>query len=511
MTGKSQLLELSSISKRFGHNLVLNNIDFDLREGEVEAILGENGAGKSTLIKILSGAYQPDGGVMKLAGEAYCPSSPVDGLRQGLAVIYQELNLAPHLTVEENIMLGQEVSRFGLVNRKRNLEKIREVLNFLHHPEISPEVRVSQLSAGARQVVEIARALVRQSRILIMDEPTSSLSGEDTNYLFEIIKKLKSQGTAVVYVSHFLEEVRQVADRFVVLRDGQVAGRGKICDISIDQLIEMIIGQRLNELYPRIPHQPGQTIMECAGLKSRKMTQPVFLEVREGEILGVAGLVGAGRTEFLRALFGLDRVEGGLVVLKGQSFRPVHPEFSIKRGLGFLSEDRQSEGLALRMSVTDNLTLSYLRPYSSQGLISGRKQKQAASSWVEKLSIRTQSPEEKVWTLSGGNQQKVALARLLHQQASIFLMDEPTRGIDVKSKSQIYEIMGRLAAEKKTVIFVSSYLPELLGVSDRLAVFHRGQLIAVRPAADWTETSLMKAAVTGKTDEDNGKRCEDEA
>ena len=495
------LLSLTGISKSFGHNPVLDRVDFDLRGGEVHAILGENGAGKSTLIKILSGAYKPDGGRMVISGVEYRPAGPLDGRRQGIAVIYQELNLAPHLTVEENIMLGQEESRFGLVERKKNQARIKRVLEFLCHPEISPDIPVRKLTVGARQVVEIARALVSQARILVMDEPTSSLSQEDTRRLFEIIRKLRAEGTGIIYVSHFLEEVLEIADRFTVLRDGRVAGRGLTRETSVEELIQLMIGRRMSELFPRLPHEPGEVILRCSGVQSARMSRPVDLELRRGEILGVAGLVGAGRTEFLRALFGLDKLEKGLVVVSGRQFRPSYTAVSIGRGLGMLSEDRQVEGLALRMNLTDNLTLSRLKPYVRSGFLNGRRQTTAASEWMSRLGIRARSPEQKLWTLSGGNQQKVALARLLHQEAEIFLLDEPTRGIDVMSKAQIYELMGRLAADHRAVIFVSSYLPELLGVADRIAVFHRGQLVEVRPAADWTEASLMKAAITGRESE----------
>ncbi len=496
------ILNLERISKSFGGHRVLDEVNFDLRPGEVHALLGENGAGKSTLIKILSGALKPDGGRMFISGEEYRPESPLDGRRRGIAVIYQERTVAPHLSVEENIMLGQEMAKFGLVDRKASREKIRRVLEFLCHPEIAPDIPVRNLSVSARQVVEIARALVSQARILVMDEPTSSLSREDTGRLFEIIRKLRQEGVGIIYVSHFLEEVLEIADRFTVLRDGRVAGQGLVSGTSVEELIQLMIGRRLSELYPRRPRQPGEIILRSQSVMSSRMAQPVSLEVRRGEILGVAGLVGAGRTEFLRALFGLDRLEKGTVVVSGREFKPFHPSISIQAGLGFLSEDRQTEGLALRMSLADNLTLSRLPFYRRHRLFNSRLQRKVVSEWIDRFSIKARSPEQKVWTLSGGNQQKVALARLLHQSAEIFLLDEPTKGIDVMSKAQIYELIDRLAAENKAVIFVSSYFPELLGVADRIAVFHRGKLVEVRPVSGWTEAALMRAAITGKTGEE---------
>jgi len=496
--GEQPLLNLVGISKSFGHNLVLDKVDFTLSPGEVHALLGENGAGKSTLIKVLSGAHKPDSGQMFVSGREYRPASPLDGRQQGMAVIYQELNLAPHLTVEENIMLGQEEANLGWVQKRRSREKIIKVLEFLHHPEISPDIPVRKLTVGARQVVEIARALMSEARILVMDEPTSSLSQEDTRRLFEIIRKLREEGVGIIYVSHFLEEVLEVADRFTVLRDGKVAGCGRVGETSVEELIQLMIGRRISELYPRMPHKAGEVFLRCEGIKSATMNQPLSIELHRGEILGIAGLVGSGRTEFLRALFGLDRLESGLAVISGEEFKPESPQTSIHRGLGLLSEDRQVEGLAVRMSLADNLTLSRLNPYVGFCFFNSKKQKAAVLEWINKINIKARSPEQKVWTLSGGNQQKVALARLLHQEAEVFLLDEPTRGIDVMSKAQIYELMGKLAAADKGVIFVSSYLPELLGVADRIAVFHRGQLVEIRPASEWTEASLMKAAITGK-------------
>ena len=495
---ETPLLVLKKISKRFGPNLVLNQVDFKLEKGEVQALIGENGAGKSTLIKILSGAYSLDSGEMFISGIPYHPSNPLDGRKEGIAVIYQELNLAPHLTVEENIMLGQEETRFGFIKRKERRTKIKQVLEFLHHSEISPEIQVRKLPIGARQVVEIARALISQARILVMDEPTSSLAKEDTRRLFEIIRKLKAEGVGIIYVSHFLEEVMEIADRFTVLRDGQVAGCGRMAETSLEELIEMMIGKKLSELYPRLPHQLGKTVLNCQKIQGTRMSGRISLELKEGEILGIAGLVGSGRTEFLRTVFGLDRLKDGVVVITGNMYPAIQPRLGIARGLGYLSEDRQNEGLAARMSLSDNLTLSYLRPYLRWGFLNNRKQKQVAADWMDQLKIKAQSPEQKIWTLSGGNQQKVALARLLHQQAKVFLLDEPTRGIDVLSKAQIYEIIARLASERQAVIFVSSYFPELLGVCDRIAVFYRGQLVEIRPVEEWTEADLMKAAVTGK-------------
>jgi ribose transport system ATP-binding protein len=489
---------MEGITKHFGATCALEAVDFNLFKGEVHALLGENGAGKSTLIKILSGAVKPDRGAMRLEGKVHAPESPLESRRTGISVIYQELNLAPHLTVEENIMLGREDHRRGWLRRRRMQERVREVLSLVHHPEISPDIPVRRLSVAARQIVEIARALSEEAKILVMDEPTSSLSGEDSQRLFEIIRGLKSRGVGIIYISHFLEEVQQVADRFTVLRDGKKAGAGKIEGTTLDEIIRMMVGGEVKELFPRGEHSIGETALEALALKGKKMAAAVDLSLRRGEILGVAGLIGSGRTEFLRTIFGLDGLEAGAVKVSPSLILRGGTRPRIDAGLGYLSEDRQGEGLALSRSVVDNLTLSCFSPFIKFGFLQLKKQKKAGWEWIRRMNIKAQGPTQAVSHLSGGNQQKVALARLLHQNADIYLMDEPTRGIDIVSKSQIYEWMRDLAERGKSVLFVSSYLPELLGVCDRIAVFYRGQLVEARPAAGWTEEILLAAATTGK-------------
>lgn len=492
------ILRMKGISKSFGATRALDDVSFELRRGEVHALLGENGAGKSTMMKILSGAVRPDAGQMILDGIPYAPSGPLDGRRSGISMIYQELTLAPHLTVEENIMLGREMRTAGFLSRRLMKAKVREALDSVHHPEISPDVQVRRLSIGARQVVEIARALMNRARILVMDEPTSSLSREDTLRLFEIVRKLKSQDVSVIYISHFLEEVQKVADAYTVLRDGRNVGSGSIDLTSLEELVQLMVGQRVAEMFPRVAHVPGEVVLAARGLKGTRMAAEVSLELRSGEILGLAGLVGSGRTEMLRTLFGLDALESGLVEIKGKVRSGLAPWTSIGRGLGFLSEDRQGEGLALSQSLADNLTLSDFSPYRRSGLLSVRRQRLAVQGWIRTMNIKTRGPGQRIRGLSGGNQQKVALARLLHQKADILLLDEPTRGIDIVSKAQIYEWIGRLAAQGKTVLFASSYLPELLGICDRIAVFHRGTCVDVRDVGLWDAPALLTVATVGR-------------
>jgi ribose transport system ATP-binding protein len=493
------LLRMKSIRKEFGPTLALDDVSLELREGEVHALLGENGAGKSTLVKILSGAIRPDSGTMAIGGVPYAPSGPLEGRRRGISMIYQELTLAPHLTVGENIMLGREVAPAGILDRKTQGARVREILEFVHHPEITPDVPVRRLSVGARQVVEIARALLHRARILVMDEPTSSLSLEDTRRLFDIVRRLANQGLGILYISHFLEEVRMIADTYSVLRDGKTAGAGAIEGTSIDGLIRLMVGQSFTEMFPRVAHQPGVPVLSLRNLKGRRMAAAVNLDLREGEILGVAGLIGSGRTEMLRTVFGLDPAESGNIVVAGISSPACPPRTRIRQGIGLLSEDRAGEGLALSMSIADNLTLSRFTPYRKRGFLRPSAQRRAVAGWIREMAIKARGPLQRVLNLSGGNQQKVALARLLHQNASILLLDEPTRGIDVVSKSQIYEWIGRLAAQGKAVLIVSSYLPELIGVCDRIAVFHRGALVDVRDVGAWDAQSLMTAATVGRS------------
>lgn len=500
VTSGGPILEMSGIRKRFGSTVALDGVDFSVERGEVHALIGENGAGKSTLMKILSGAIAPDAGEMLLDGEPYRPGNPAAARSQGIAMIYQELTLAPHLSVEDNITLGLESHPLGFLQRSRLRPRVRQVLETLHHGEISPTDRVADLSIGAQQLVEVARALFAEAKIIVMDEPTSSLSQRDTEALFEVVRRLKQSGVAVVYISHFLEEVKRVADRFTVLRDGRVSGRGEVAATSIGEIVEMMVGRKLTEMFPRTEHTIGEAVLTLDDLWGRSLPQGVSLTLRRGEILGIAGLVGAGRTEMLRAVYALDPVRRGEVrvaTVSGPGRRARHPSHRLAQGVGLLSEDRKEEGLAVRMSVADNLTLANLRDFARWGWLSLRRQRDVARQWLKRIDIRARDPVQPVADLSGGNQQKVALARLLQQDLDVLLLDEPTRGIDVGSKVQIYRLIGQLAAQGKAILFVSSYLAELLGICDTLAVMHRGRLSEIRPASEWTEHSIMAYATTG--------------
>jgi ribose transport system ATP-binding protein len=456
--------QMTGISKSFGATTALKDVNFKVGAGEVCALVGQNGAGKSTLMNILSGAAQPDTGTMMLDGVSYHPRNPLEARRSGVAMIHQELSLAPDLSVEENIVLGVEPAPYGIVRRGEMRAKAKDVLRQLHHSEISPTTRGGQLSVAEQQLVEIARALAIGCRVLVLDEPTSSIARADVERLFEIIGRLKAQGHAVVYISHFIDEVKEVADRFAVLRDGRNAGGGEVRSATRKEIVEMMVGRSMEEIYPRTSRSPGEAILDIAP----------GIALRRGEVLGIAGLVGAGRTRLLRRLFALE---------------------SSWKSVGMVSEDRKGEGLAMGMTVTDNLTLPRLT-----GWVSPSKQSALARRWIQDLEIRCHDDRQEISELSGGNQQKVALARLLYCDVDVLLLDEPTRGIDVGSKAQIYELIDQLVTNGKAVLIVSSYFPELIGICDRVAVMHRGKLSAPRPVSEVDEHQLMLEACSGLDD-----------
>ena len=496
----SVALEMRGIRKSFNATHALAGVDFTVHSGEVHALVGENGAGKSTLMKILSGAETPDEGEIFLDGLPYRPSTPLEARRRGVGMIYQELSLADHLTVEENIILGLEPVRWGCVRLGEARRITLEALATLGHPDIPPDIPVRRLTIAERQLVEIGRAIASGCRMLVFDEPTSSLARKDVRRLFQLIGLLKQQGRAVVYISHFLEEVREVADCFTVLRDGQTAGSGKTASTSIPDIVTMMIGRRIEQLYPRSRHKTGDTVLAAADLAGAEKPLSASFTLRRGEVLGIAGLVGSGRTELMRALFSLDKVRRGEIRIGAYS-GPASPARRLAQGVGLLSEDRKGEGLAASLSIADNMTLSKLGGMGPAGLVLPRRQSGAAGRWIEALGIRCLGPGQRVASLSGGNQQKVALARLLHHDVDIFLLDEPTKGIDVASKAQIYELIDGLArgSEKedrqpRAVLMVSSYLPELLGVCDRIAVMCRGVLRPPRDVAEWNEHKLLMEA-----------------
>ncbi|MDB5292074.1 MAG: sugar transporter [Phycisphaerales bacterium] len=481
-------LRMQGVHKRFGATVALEGVDIEVASGEVLALVGENGAGKSTLMKVLSGAHAADLGSMTLDGQPYSPRSPLDARRLGVAMIYQELSLAPHLSVMENILLGMEPTRGPLVDWEQMRRKAAEGLAATGRPDIPLDLPAGRLSIAEQQLVEVARAVAIGCRVLVLDEPTSSLTRTDVEHLFALIRRLKAQGLAIIYISHFLEEVQAVSDRFTVLRDGKSVGGGMTAGASVEWIIAMMVGRSVEDLYPRSQRSAGEVVLEVSHLAGRDEPQSASLSLRRGEVLGIAGLMGAGRTEMLRAIFGLDPVRNGSVRVAAY-VGPASPARRWSQGVGMVSEDRKAEGLALSMSIAENLALSNLPPVPSLSRLDA-----AVAPWIERLGVRLRSPRQAVGDLSGGNQQKVAIARLLHHDTDVLLLDEPTRGIDVGSKAEIYRVIDELACRGKAVLLVSSYLPELLGVCDRVAVMCRGALGPARPVSQTDEHRIMAEA-----------------
>jgi len=489
--------EMRGIRKAFRATHALAGVDLAVAGGEICGLIGQNGAGKSTLMGILAGALSPDAGEMAIDGTPYAPRSPIEARRAGVAMIYQELSLAPHLSVMENILLGAEPMRFGLVDRSRMREIAARALAELGHDDISPDAIVGSLSVAAQQLVEIARALAVGCRVLVLDEPTSSLGHADVRRLFDLLRRLKDQGHAIVYISHFIEEVKDVADRFVVLRDGRNAGGGPTRDATHAQIVELMVGARVGDLFPRTPRDQGPPLLDLDALEPGAAT----FTLHRGEIIGIAGLIGSGRTRLLRTIFGLEPVKAGRVRV-GVVSGPANPHKRWQQRVGFLSEDRKDEGLALALDVGDNLTMTRMEPFGSAGFVSPARQARAARQWIDRLDIKCTGPDQPASELSGGNQQKIAIARLLHHDVDVLVLDEPTRGVDVGSKAQIYRLVDGLVSREhgsaaKGVLMVSSYLPELLGLCDRIAVMRRGRLTPPVPAASLTEHELMMAATAG--------------
>jgi ribose transport system ATP-binding protein len=493
------LFAMSGIRKTFGATVALDGVDLSVAAGEICGLVGQNGAGKSTLMSILAGALRPDAGSMSIDGRAYTPGSPSEARRAGVAMIYQELSLAPDLTVAENILLGAEPSRLGFVDRSRMRAIASAALAQLGHEDIRPDAPAASLSVAAQQIVEIARALAIGSRVLVLDEPTSSLGRQDVAKLFALLRRLKAQEHAIVYISHFIEEVKEVTDRFVVLRDGRNAGGGVTSEAANDAIVALMVGTMPDALFPRSARRAGEAVLEVSGLEPGGAS----FTLHRGEILGIAGLVGSGRTRLLRTIFGLEPVRKGRIRVGVYSGAP-NPQERWRDGMGLLSEDRKSEGLAVGLSVTDNLTITKLAGFGPGPLVFPRRQRAAASTWISRMGIRCAGPSQPTVELSGGNQQKIAVARLLHHDVDVLVLDEPTRGIDVGSKAQIYRLVDELVADRsfdsaqrrpaKAVLMVSSYLPELLGLCDRIAVMRRGRLDTPRPAAGLTEHDLVMQA-----------------
>ena len=497
------LLEVRGIEKSFPGVRALSGVSFDVRPGEVHALLGENGAGKSTLIKIVSGVYQPDVGSILVNGKQVHFSMPDDARRAGVATIYQELLLFPELSVAENIFLGHApLAGAGRIDWRAMRAEAARLLDSLEIDDLSPDQIVGALTVGNRQRVEILRALSHDARILIMDEPTAALTEADVTRLFDVVRRLKRRGVGIVYISHRLDEIFAIADRVTVLRDGAYVGSRDVADTNVAELVTMMVGRRLESLFPKTVAPIGAPVLEARDLVRRPLTKGVSLTVCAGEIVGLAGLVGSGRSELAQTLFGMTPSESGEIRLNGERVRIDSPERARAKGVAYVPEDRGTQGLVRGMSVLHNFSLAALGSLSRAGFIDRAAERRMAQRGVARFSVKTSSVDEIAGRLSGGNQQKIVLGKWLANNPKLLILDEPTRGIDVGAKAEIHRLMSQLAAEGVAILMISSELPEVLGMSDRVLVMREGRLVAEFDRAEATSEAVGHAMMGGTSSEE---------
>jgi ribose transport system ATP-binding protein len=493
-----ELLEISGVGKSFPGVRALHDVSFAVGAGEVVAVLGENGAGKSTLMKILAGVQMPDTGSIRLEGAPVQIHSVEEGLSLGIALIHQELNLATNLSIGANLFLGREPVKRGLIDEREIELRSRKLLGRVGL-DLDPATLVGDLSIGRQQLVEIAKALSTNARILIMDEPTSSLSQGETERLFEVVKDLRQNGVSILYISHRLGEVVELADRVVVLRDGENAGELARAEINHDRMVSLMVGRDLAQFYAHQPHPPGEVVLSVSGLRTpAHPSHGIDFELRAGEIVGMAGLVGAGRTELLETLFGITPAVGGTVIVEGVPRTLVNPRAAIAAGMALVPEDRKQQGLILEMAVADNISLASISRDQRAGFLNFAAERRITEEMTERMRIKTPSSRQIVRFLSGGNQQKVVLGKWLAMKPRILFLDEPTRGIDIGAKREIYALMEDLAKQGVAILFVSSELEEVIGMSDRALVMHEGRLAGALKREELGEESIMRLA-TGRT------------
>jgi len=499
MEENTTLLELRNVSKSFSGIQVLKDIDLEIIPGEVHVLLGENGAGKSTLIKILTGAYTKDSGEIYWEATKIEINNPLDAMNLGIATIYQELNLIPQLSVYENIFLGREIKnggKFSFLNRKAMKAKANEYLKRLGQ-DISPDAKISSLGVGKQQLVEIAKALTIDTKLIIMDEPTSSLSEAETEQLLNTIFELRRQGISVIYISHKLDEVKRVGDRVTILRDGSKIDTLNVKNTDTDTMIQLMVGRNLTEKYPKKEFKTGDEGLRVEKLRLKGSKNEASFSAYQGQILGVFGLVGAGRTELARGIFGIDPTETGRIFVFGQEVSIKSPEDAIKAGLAFITEDRKSEGLFLDQTLEFNITIANLKNFKKNTFLHSEKLKTISRKYINELQVRPNDINKDARKLSGGNQQKVVIAKWLCTDARVFIFDEPTRGIDVGAKVEVYRLINSLVESGAVVVIISSELPEILGICDRVLVMNDGKITADLPRELATQEKIMKAATGG--------------
>ena len=493
MSGK--LLELSNITKRFPGVVALDGIQFDLEAGEIHGLLGENGAGKSTLLKIITGVHQPDEGEIVLEGERIVFNNPLDAKRAGIAAIYQEPTCFPELSISENVFMGHplvsgRLNRMDWKGMHQRTEQLLQELNI----HLDPRTTMGLLNVAERQLVEIAKALSLDSKILLMDEPTSSLTIQEAERLFKVIRRLREDGVAIIFISHRLEEVFELTDRVTVLRDGKYIGTKGTEELTTQEVIRMMVGRSMDELYPKKEVKIGNPLLEVKNLTRQGEFSDISFSVREGEILGIAGLVGAGRTEMARAIFGITSPDGGEIRLADQRLKIKNPRDALRAGIAYLPEDRQDHGLVLAMDLSQNTTISILDRFK-YNLLDKKQEREITEKYIELLSIRTSGCTQLARNLSGGNQQKVVLAKWMATEPRLLILDEPTRGVDVQAKAAVHTLIGELAGQGLGIIIISSELPEVLGISDRILVMHEGKIAAEFMRDEATQELILQAAI----------------
>lgn len=491
-------ISMENIHKAFGTNQVLEGVDMEIKSGEVHALMGENGAGKSTLMKILTGLHQKDEGTVTIDGEEKIFANPKEAEQFGIAFIHQELNVWPDLTVLENLFINKEpVTKFGLIQTKKMKAIANEQFDKLA-VSIPLHKEAGECSVGEQQMIEIAKALMTDAKVIIMDEPSAALTDREIEKLFDVIRSLKASGVSIVYISHRMEEIFTICDRITVMRDGQTVDTTPIPETSFDDVVRKMVGRELTDRFPERTPDPGEAVLEVKGLGRKGVFQDVNFNARAGEIVGVAGLMGAGRTEIMRTLFGLDGKYEGEILVNGQKVDVKNPSQAVKLGLGFITEDRKGEGLVLDFPIKDNIALPSLRSFTKNSLIQEKEEQEFVDMLIKRLTVKTESSKTEAKNLSGGNQQKVVIAKWIGIGPKVLILDEPTRGVDVGAKREIYQLMNELTDRGVAIIMVSSELPEVLGMSDRVLVVHEGTIAGELNREEADQEKIMTLATGGQ-------------